>query len=120
MTDADEKSSLPDGAPHRAIAILSAGYRPLGSRPRAAGWSAATSCHGPLRTRACATACPKLAKADAAFFSSSAILSTRLPRVRITSACSWRTDAAEGGTGVHARRGGGGIAARNPKTVEHT
>ena len=27
-----------------AIAVLSIGYRPLGLRPRAAGWSAATSC----------------------------------------------------------------------------
>jgi hypothetical protein len=31
-----------------AIAVLSIGYRPLGSRPRAAGWSAATSCNEPL------------------------------------------------------------------------
>ena len=30
-----------------AIAVLSIGYRPLGSRPRAAGWSAATSCFDP-------------------------------------------------------------------------
>jgi hypothetical protein len=35
-----------------AIAVLSTGYRPLGSRPRsrAAGWSAATLCSGPTRT----------------------------------------------------------------------
>src|SRR5580704_5276498 len=30
-----------------AIGVLSAGYRPLGSCPRAAGWSAATLCNGP-------------------------------------------------------------------------
>src|SRR5215467_5358532 len=29
------------------IAVPSIGYRTLGSRPRAAGWSAATSCLGP-------------------------------------------------------------------------
>ena len=32
-----------------AIGVLSAGYRPLGSGPRAAGWSAATLCFGPSR-----------------------------------------------------------------------
>ena len=32
------------------IAVLSIAYRPLGSRPRAAGWSAATSCFDVLRT----------------------------------------------------------------------
>src|SRR5215831_7419827 len=32
-----------------AIAVLSTGSRPLGSCPRAAGWSAATSCVGPQR-----------------------------------------------------------------------
>ena len=30
------------------IAVLSTGYRSLGSCPRAAGWSAATLCFGPL------------------------------------------------------------------------
>jgi len=30
-----------------AIAVLSIGYRPLGSCPRAAGWNAATLRHGP-------------------------------------------------------------------------
>src|SRR5215470_5119222 len=38
-----------DGAPQCATAILSTDYRTLGSCPRAAGWSAATSCHGPQR-----------------------------------------------------------------------
>src|ERR1700746_2082133 len=33
-----------------AIAVLSTGYRPLGSCSRAAGWSAATLCSGPTRT----------------------------------------------------------------------
>src|SRR5215475_13555146 len=37
-----------DGAPQCATAILSTDYRTLGSCPRAAGWSAATSCHGPV------------------------------------------------------------------------
>src|SRR5215471_12356437 len=32
-----------------AIAVLSTGYRPLGSCPRSAGWSGATSCFGPSR-----------------------------------------------------------------------
>jgi hypothetical protein len=32
-----------------AIAVLSTGYRPLGSCSRAAGWSAATLCIGPSR-----------------------------------------------------------------------
>src|SRR5215831_9404669 len=33
-----------------AIAVLSTGSRPLGSCPRAAGWSAATSCSDPERS----------------------------------------------------------------------
>src|SRR5215467_758559 len=37
-----------DGAPHRAIAIFSG---PAAHAPRAAGWSAATSCIGPTRRR---------------------------------------------------------------------
>ena len=32
---------------HPAIAVLSTGYRPLGSCSRAARWSAATLCFGP-------------------------------------------------------------------------
>jgi hypothetical protein len=32
------------------IAVLSIGYWPLASRPRAAGWSAATSCFDPKGT----------------------------------------------------------------------
>ena len=35
-----------------ASAVLSTGYRPLGSCFRAAGWSAATLCSGPSRTAA--------------------------------------------------------------------
>src|SRR5713101_1417287 len=35
-----------DGALKPASAVLSAGFRPLGSCPRAAGWSAATLCFG--------------------------------------------------------------------------
>ena len=38
-----------DGALKPASAVLSAGFRSLGSCPRAAGWSAATLCHGPFR-----------------------------------------------------------------------
>src|SRR5712675_1721564 len=34
-----------------AIAVLSIGYQPPGSCPRAAGWSAATLCSGPSRHR---------------------------------------------------------------------
>ena len=40
---------IQDGALHPAIAVLSTGYRPLGSCPRAAGWSAATLCNDPKR-----------------------------------------------------------------------
>jgi hypothetical protein len=32
-----------------AIPLLLTRYRPIGSRPRAAGWSAATLCFGPFR-----------------------------------------------------------------------
>src|SRR5712691_1896683 len=39
-----------DGALKPASAVLSAGFRPLGSCPRAAGWSAATLCYGTKRT----------------------------------------------------------------------
>jgi hypothetical protein len=35
---------------HGAIAVLSAGFRPLGSCPRAAGWNAATLCRDPKAT----------------------------------------------------------------------
>ena len=33
-----------------AVVVLSIGYRPLGSCPRTAGWSAATLCFGPTLT----------------------------------------------------------------------
>src|SRR5260221_7900128 len=39
-----------EGALKPASAVLSVGFRPLGSCPRAAGWSAATLCVGTKRT----------------------------------------------------------------------
>ena len=51
LIEAVNTSILRTGALHcYHYYTLSTGYRPLGSCSRAAGWSAATSCHGPTRT----------------------------------------------------------------------
>src|SRR5262249_26956269 len=50
LSEVDDTAILRTGLSTPLLLILSTGYRPLGSCPRAAGWSAATLCSGPTPT----------------------------------------------------------------------